>query len=824
MKSVLLLGVGVLFAISLSAQPATQNVRGTVTDKVSKMPLIGVNVVLLHPGDQLHGTVTDYDGTYLLENVPVGRQSLEFSYIGYQKVQLDNIVVSSGKEVILDIELEEAMTELKEVKVVAKRSGDTRNEMAPVSARQFNVEETDRYAGSRGDPGRMASNFAGVQGADDSRNDIVIRGNTPQGVLWRLDGINIPNPNHFIIPGTTGGPITILNNKYLDNSDFFTGAFPAQFANGIAGVFDLRMRNGNNRRHEMSAQFGFLGAELAAEGPLSKEAKSSYLFSYRYSTLRLFDYIGIRIGTDAVPQYQDAAFRINFPDAKGGNIALWGIGGTSRIEVKNSELETPSENTDLYNESDRDQFFGSHMGIVGLTYTRPLSVSAFLKAAVAISNQKVISDQQKILRHVENGRYVLDSLPEILRFSISDSKISAHVSYQQKFSKKTMLSVGLNTDYLIFNYLDSARVILLPADPTSPADIQDWRVRWDTRGTGAILLQPFVQFQHRLSDRFGVMGGLTSLYFGLNDQSFSPVEPRIGFTYNIGGGQKLSFGYGLHSQIQPTYMYFYGLETTQRDPQEHNLQLGLTKSHHFVVGYDRFIASSTRMKVEAYYQHLFNIPVRTVPSSFSMINAGSGFDRLFPDTLTNAGTARNFGIEATVERYFTGGYYLLFTGSLFDSKYRGSDDVLRNTAFNGRYAINAVAAKEFTFSKGSAINIGGKLTVVGGRWYGEVDKTASDAVQDIVYVDATLNSRQFRDYFRADMKLGYRWNRPKVTHEFSVDFINLSNRKNQLLLTYVPNHPSGNSIRETYQLGFLPIFYYKLDFGFRNSPSSHNPQ
>ncbi len=801
-----------VLTLCLHAQPNTQTIRGTITDKVSHTPLIGVTVLLQLPGDTPHGAVSDFDGSYLLEHVPLGRHSLEFSYVGYQKVLLNNIIVASGKEVVLNVEMEEAVTELKTVEVAARRSGDARNEMAPVSARQFTVEETDRYAGSRGDPGRMASNFAGVQGADDSRNDIVIRGNTPQGVIWRFEGINIPNPNHFAIPGTTGGPVTILNNKYLDNSDFFTGAFPAQYGNGISGAFDLRMRNGNNRRNEAGAQFGILGTELNAEGPISKDSKSSYLLSYRYSTLRLFDYAGIRIGTDAVPQYQDGAFRLNWPSANGGNLALWGIGGASRIVQEKSTLEAPSDAIDLYSEGDRDQVSTSRMGVVGLTYSQPLNVNSFIKASLAVSNQRVSFEHQKIIRHVENNRYVLDSLPPMMFTVFGETKISAAANYHQKFGKKTSMVAGLTTDYWIFNYLDSARSILLNGG--SEVYMGEWRTRWDTQGDGAMILQPFVQFQHRLNERLALSGGVTSLYFSLNKNSFSPVEPRLGISYDIARQQRLSFGYGLHSQVQPPYLYFYGLETKNGDPQEHNLGLGLMKSHHVVLGYDRSIAQSTRLKVETYYQYLFDVPVRTASSSFSLVNAGSGFDRLFPDTLANTGTARNYGIEATVERYFSKGYYFLFTGSLFDSKYRGSDDVLRHSAFNGRYAVNAVVAKEFTFKKGSAFNIGGKLTMVGGRRYGEVNRTASDAVQDIVYIDETVNTLQFRDYFRADLKLSYRWNRPKVGHEFSVDLVNVTARKNLLLLTYVPDHPSGNPIRETYQLGFLPLFFYKVDFGW----------
>ncbi|MBK8492619.1 MAG: TonB-dependent receptor [Saprospirales bacterium] len=806
-KRLLLLACLVLPVLAM-AQPATQTIRGKVVDKESKYPLLGVNVMLTTDQGETNGTITEDDGTYRLEDVPVGRQTLEFSYVGYETAVVNNIIVGSGKEVILDVEMDASTMDLGVVEIIGQRSGETRNEMAPVSARQFSVEETDRYAGSRGDPGRMASNFAGVQGADDSRNDIVVRGNSPQGVLWRFEGVNIPNPNHFAIPGTGGGPVTVLNNKYLDNSDFFTGAFPAEFGNSIAGVFDLRMRNGNNERHEISAQLGFLGTELMAEGPLSRKSGASYLMSYRYSTLQLFQFLGIQVGTDAIPQYMDGAFRLNFPTKKGGNIALWGVGGWSDINIVLSDQEAPDTSTFLYGQNDRDQYFGSLMGVTGLTLTQPFSSNTYLKATVSASNQRVDANHDQIYRHVEDGLFVVDTLPPILDYTFEESKISFNAYINQKLGRRVTLKAGLNADYQFMTYFDSARAITTTPDTVL---LGDWRVRWDANDA-ALLLQPFAQLKYKAGERLTLLGGLTSLYFSINKNSFSPLEPRLGMTYDLGKNQRLSLGYGLHSQNLPGYLYYYASETKGNDPQEQNLDLGLYKSHHVVLGYDRFVSKNMRLKLETYFQYLFDIPVDTFSSSFSIVNAGSGFSRLFPGKLINEGTARNYGVEATLERFFNKGYYFLFTGSVFDSKYRGSDEVWRNTTFNGRFAFNLVLAKEFTFKKGSAFNLGGKLTTVGGRWYGPVDDIASREALEIIYVSETVNTEQFRPYFRADVKASYRWNRPKVAHEFSIDFINVSGKQNILTLTYAPDHPSGNPIREEYQLGFLPIFFYKLDF------------
>ncbi|MDX2283375.1 MAG: TonB-dependent receptor [Bacteroidia bacterium] len=793
------------------AQSLTQTIRGTVVDADSKYPLAGVTVVLLsETNTPITGANTDDQGNYRLSSVPLGRQTLRFTYLGYQPVLLSNLIVTSAKELILPVEMMSSSVNLAEVEIVAQAEGEVSNEMAMVSARQFSIEETNRYAGSRSEPARMASNYAGVQGADDSRNDIVIRGNAPNGVLWRLEGLNVPNPNHFAIPGTGGGPVTILNNKFLANSDFFTGAFPASYGNANAGVFDLRMRNGNNERHEFSGQFGFLGTELAAEGPLSKASGASYLVMYRYSTLKLFESLNIRIGTSAVPAYQDGAFRLNFPLKDGASLSLWGMGGLSRIRIVFSDqCEIPEE---LYaDDVNRDQDFRTGMGIIGATYRHPINTTTFIKASIGASRQWIFADHDYIYRNSADFCQV-DSLPQILDYTFDESKIHSNVVLNKKIGVRQTLQAGINADwYFNMRYIDSARLIV-PRTGAPGVDLLPWQVRWDTR-TGAVLLQPFIQYKLRLQDKLDFTAGLTSLYFSINENSFSPVEPRLGLSYQASRKHKLSLGAGLHSQIQSPYVYFYGRRSEGRDPVEENLGMGLSKSLHTVLTHDFYPAQNLRMRTEVYYQHLYQIPVRVGNSSYSLVNAGSGFSRLFPDTLlVNEGTGRNYGIEFTFEKFFSRGYNFLFTGSLFDARYKGSDGVLRNSVYNGRYAVNALFSKEFKLKQGSSVSLGAKATSIGGRWYGEVDRAASDAALDIVFREETVNTLQFRPYFRGDLKVGFLLNSKRVSHEVAVDIVNVFNTRNILSLTYIPNDPDGNPIGEQYQLGFLPLFYYKIDF------------
>nr|MBP8917628.1 carboxypeptidase-like regulatory domain-containing protein [Chitinophagales bacterium] len=246
----------VLLTITMYGQNLTQTVRGQVIDNQSKTTLPGVNIIVLDVNPVI-GAVSDMDGYFVIENVPIGRISIQATYVGYEPFIANNLELTSGKELMLNFEMAEQVVKMEEV--VIKASDDkieTNNEMTTVSARQFTIEESMRYAGARNDVSRMAQNFAGVRGANDAVNDIIIRGNSPVGLLWRLEGIDIPNPNHFGDFGSTGGPVSMLNNNVLANSDFLTGAFPAEYGNGISGVFDLKMRNGNYEKHEFLGQVG----------------------------------------------------------------------------------------------------------------------------------------------------------------------------------------------------------------------------------------------------------------------------------------------------------------------------------------------------------------------------------------------------------------------------------------------------------------------------------------------------------------------------------------------------------------------------------------
>ncbi len=768
------------------AQTLTQTVRGTITDKQSKETLIGAAVVLVD-STAFKGASADINGNFRIENVEVGRRTFKISYMGYRD-NFATVIVTSGKEVVMNVELEQSVVTTKDIVITAERQKDkSNNQLATVSARSFTIEETSRYAGSIGDPSRMAANYAGVSGANDSRNDIVIRGNSPSGLLWRLNGIEIPNPNHFGSLGSTGGPVSILNNNVLDKSDFLTGAFPAEYGNALSGVFDLQMRSGNNEKHEFLGQVGFNGFELGAEGPLSRKNNSSYIVNYRYSTLGVFSALGVNFGTGAaVPKYQDVSFKLDLPTKNAGRFSVFGIGGISYIEVLDKDRDTTKEN--LYDDIVRSNgFFGNNMGVIGVNHTYFFNPTTFSKASISISQSGEKYKVDTIREYDETA------IPQY-RNKSSQQKYSADFNINKKFSAKNFLKTGFTINNYQFNYSDSV------------VNDGNWRTLTDFKGN-AFLIKIYSQWQHRFTDHLTLNSGVYSQIYELNN-TYS-VEPRIGLSWEISGGQSLSLASGLHSQIQPQYLYVVKSKLENGEYTQTNKDLDFTKSIHAVIAYDKTITKDMRLKVESYYQYLFDVPVEQRKTEFSVLNEGADFVVNGVDSLLNDGTGLNYGLEITLEKFYSRGYYFLLTGSLFESKYKGSDGKERNTAFNGNFVMNMLGGKEWTIREKNVIAINLKTTYAGGKRYLPIDLEESRLSGGTEYdLDHAYENRR-KDYFRTDLKIAYRINRKNATHEFALDLNNVFGTQNIFQQEY---NPKTNKVTTEYQLGFLPIPMYKLTF------------
>jgi hypothetical protein len=785
----LFLLASLLLTSHLFAQMTTQNLKGQVLDKQSKALLVGATVIILG-NDSKFASVTDINGNFKIENVPVGRYDVKVNYVGYKEIVISNIQMTAGKEVLLDIELEENIHSFNEVTINGVKKNETINEMTSVSARSFSTEEVNRFAGGRSDPSRLAANFAGVSTPDDSRNDIVIRGNSPTGVLWRIDGLNVPNPNHFSTIGTTGGPVSGLNTNVLKNSDFFTSAFPSEYGNANAGVFDIGFRKGNSEKREHTFQFGALtGLELMTEGPINKKKGSSYLFAYRYSFTGFAQALGLSIGTTATPFYQDLSFKINGGQTKIGRFTLFGLGGISKIDFKHDKIDS----SDLFADPTKDSYFTSNIGLIGLKHFIRVNSKSYINTVIGTTYAASIYKEDTISVNDKKAANVLDN-------QVIQKRYILNTSFNSKINARLFFKAGIIGELINLDLFYKSRQFT-----------PEWLQIWDYHDYTS-LIQAYAHVKYNINTKVILNAGIHAQYLTLNNSK--SIEPRVGLKYQIDKKNTLSLGYGMHSQMQPTDIYFYRSQLSNGSYVQSNKDLDFTRSQHFVMGYDILPINDWRIKAEVYYQILSKVPVTIAKSSFSMLNNGASFNPNEIGFLENKGTGSNYGLELTLEKFYSKGYYGLVTGTIYQSKYKGSDGLEHNTAFNGQFVYNVLLGKEIKVGKNkrNVWTFDIKMTQAGGRYFTPIDLEASRLNrQEVLKGDAYAFSERNPNFFRLDVKTGMVFNSPKrkLSQSLFFDIQNITNNKNVFAQRY---NPVTRNINTAYQIGFFPNFVYRVQF------------
>ena len=558
------------------SQNLTQTVRGTIIDTDSKLPIIGVQIVIAGT-EPLIGTTTDEDGKFRFESISLGRITLQLSYIGYENKTLPNIVVNSGKEVVLNLNMQESFETLDEVVVVAnKNKGAALNDMSLISARSISIEQTERFAGSFNDPSRILSNFAGVTSTQDGSNDIIVRGNSPKYIQWRLEGLEITNPNHFADQNAVGGGISALNNNLLATSDFYTGAFSPEFGDVLSGVYDVKLRAGNNEKFEATFGFGLLGTDLTLEGPLKKGYGGSFLVNYRYSTISLVNDIGLA-DIDGLLKFQDAAFKIVLPTKKIGTFSIFGLGGLSSFkleDVKPDLWDTPG-NGSLSSDISEDFDKGTHLANVGINHTLPINGNSYIKTSLSFSSNGIDDDVIE-----SKSTKILDGQGDFLRDSIISKQVNFQgrlenstyrgaITYNNKLNAKNKIQIG--TKYSLFDYNNNQS--RFKEDGTTRFNVIDFKENMST-------VRNFISWKYRLNEDITIVSGIQNMNVLLNNKS--TLEPRVAVKWKLNNTSSFNAGYGKHSTMESIHNYFTKVELDDGSVIQPNKDLGLLKAHHYV--------------------------------------------------------------------------------------------------------------------------------------------------------------------------------------------------------------------------------------------------
>ncbi|MEI6577487.1 MAG: TonB-dependent receptor [Bacteroidota bacterium] len=773
-----------VISVAQEEEDAFQTVKGKIEDKDSKTPLWGATVVVMG-STPLLGNTSDSSGYFKILKVPVGRQTLKISYVGYEDQLMQNVLVTSEQDISLDIQMNEAVNTMKGVTITAKLDKDKAlNTMASISARSFSIDETQRFAGGITDPSRMAQAYAGVAATSNGNNEIVVRGNSPRGLLWKIEGIEIPNPNHFQEDeGASGGGICILSSNVISNSDFFTSAFPAEYGNALSGVFDLNIRKGSDEFVQSSVLLSVVGTELTLEGPLYRKRESSYLINYRYSTFALLREMGIKVSNEnIIPKFQDLNFNLSLPTKHSGNFSIFGIMGNSSSGIK-AEKDSVflSDKTNRYEEYDQ-----GNVWITGITnnYLASNKKTSY-KTVIALmgTTNRMRSDTMDFQFNDHN----------IYNEKISYTSLRGSLQVNHKFNRLSTLRGGLIFSNEYYNLYSAGYDFNLKQD----------QKLFDDKGN-TFVLQTYLEWKYRLSEKMTLNSGIHLLRFFLNNEN--TIEPRAGLVYQLDKKQSLSAGFGLHSRIEPLSIYLTHIQGNAQP----NKNIGLSKSLHAVLGYDYSFTEDLHIKAELYYQYLYNIPVGfgTENDQFSVLNLRYGFVTI---PLENLGKGRNYGLDLTFEKYFNQSWYFMVSGSLYDSKYIPADGKLYNTSFNGQYIFNALMGKEWALGakKNRTLGFNCRFLIRGGMRYQGIDLTASQEAGKAVYNKNENYSMITPDVKNFDVGISYKQNHSKYSWIVTLDLENLTNQQTIIGMKY--NTYSG-TVKYDYDLLLLPILSVKVNF------------
>lgn len=782
--------------LSVVAQTKTQTVRGRVIDRVNRQPMVGVSVVVV---GTTQGAQTNALGEFVLSNVRIGRTSVKCSMVGYEDYTTEEFILNSVREVVLNVELKENLYNLQEVKVVSSQNlSRPVNDLAYVSARSFTVEETERIPASVNDPGRMALAYPGVKaGRDENENKIIVRGNSPFGILWRLEGIDIPNPNHFAQPGSGGGGISVFSAQLLGRSDFFTGGMPAEYGNALSGAFDIRFREGNLQKREYRAKVGVLGLDFSTEGAI-KKGRSSYLVNYRYSTLGLLSQMGFYlVGERVTNLFQDLSFNLAFHSKDGKRTTtVFGLGGLSEehympVEPAEKRVAGKADNWE-------DRVRPANMGALGVTHTANLSEKSSIKYVVAVIGSGIKRNSDTL--NLQDVRFRYDTQ------QYDEFRLAATAAYNYKFDAKTRLKAGLIANYIKFSFFKETA----PRASVTDINVLNAGRQQSVNGKGTTqTVQAYAQIVRNLTDRLVMNAGLHSMYLALNNTT--SLEPRLSFQYRSPKAHTVSLAYGLHSQLLPMSTYFYLKKDTIAGKiveSYPNQNAAFPRSHHLILNYNYITPSLWKFSTEVYLQLLRKVLVEpNAGSAYWMLNGADGFPEF---TTVAKGKGKNYGIDMSVERFFSKKYYLLITGSLFNSTYQTADSKTYNSAFNDRFSTALTFGREFTFKNGSVFQLGARSMYNGGYRYTPIDAVASAKAKRFIPLAGADYAAQAPAYFRVDGRVSYRSNRKKYATVLSLDVQNATNNLNYTSTSYnvVTNtlepRRAGN--------GFVPVLSYQIDF------------
>ncbi len=758
MKHFFLSIMAIIFFVypALNSQQLTGTIEGSAIDQSTQNPLIGVNIIVLNTS---LGAVTDTDGKFIISNIPVGNYSVQFRMVGYSVFTKTDIIVRSQRITTLTGELSEQIIESEQVVVTAGYF--RQNDVQPLSITALSAEEIRRAPGSGGDISRVIMGLPSLAKVNDQSNSLIVRGGSPLENAFYLDGIEIPNINHFPTQGATGGPIGMVNVDLIDEVNFYTGGFSAAYGDKMSSILDLKLREGNRNNFDGQIDFNIAGFGGVAEGPLGEHG--SYLLSLRRSYLDvLVDMIDI--GTSVAPRYGDAQAKIVFDLSPEHRVSLVTLHGDDH----NNPSRSVAEENDMlyYGNQDINQNAG------GITWRALWNSGFYSMTTVGVQTITAREDY-----------FETNSGASLVRNRSTEGSAALRNSQHLRLSEMHSLEFGAEFKQLFVSFDNSFGAYTGALGDSIAAAVL--RNKLSEMKLGAY----FTYIVHPLRGLTATVGARTD-YFGYNDQL--TVSPRISLSFQLNELTSFKLASGMYYQNMPVVLLAQNASNASlRDPY----------AVHYIAGADHLLTEDTKLSVEIYQKEYYDFPVDPSDPALFLVDEVFYRNGLYFNhgALTSNGKARSRGIELTLQKKLARDFYGIASATFFRTEYKGADDVWRNRVFDNRVIVSA----EGGYKPNVEWEFSARWIYAGGTPYTPLDRGRSAQLQRGVFDGTKINGERYPAYHSMNVRFDKRFHFSGSNLVLYLSAWNVYNRKN--VAAYFWNQKE-NTEDTLYQWNFLPIF------------------
>lgn len=746
-------------SLSFATDLGKGKIVGEVIDRNSKQPIIGAVIEIVNAKIF---TASDENGIFVVQNLNPKTYNLKISAPYYQTIYRTDVNVSGTQSIKIVIELILSSYETEEIVVSSERSFANAHDLK-TSTNFLSAEEIRRSPGAAEDLNRMIQSLPGVTTATDSRNDLIVRGGSPFENFIMVDGIEVPNINHFGTQAASGGPIGMINVDFLNDVTFSAGGFAAKYGDRLSSIMDIQYRNGDKYNFNGKLDLGIAGAGIILEGPIQK-GKSSYLFSARKSYL---DLILSATGLTAVPNYSNFNLKATYDLSSKHKLSLIGLAGIDKINFKGS--------------NDDDDPFISRTDFSGW------------QAAGGIVHKWLIDNKTYIQTSISNNRYYRNVLQDSLdkkkfKNESLDAEYTLRSDLSHRFSVSDLLEIGT-----AFKFIRNDNSIFIAEQRNFYGTLVP-ELNYSSIAE-SFKLGTYIQYSKNLFHKLDITFGLRHDYFDYLKNK-NTISPRLSAGYSLNENLKLNAAYGIYYQNPPLlWLVSYN----------QNKNLKPMKTNQYVIGFEYYPQQDIKVTLEYFYKDYSDYPNSILNRQVTYANAGTEYATLGLEPLVSASKGRATGIEFFIQKKFLNNYYGMLNYSYSNIKFTSLDGIERSSSFDYGNVLTVVFGYKFADN----FEVSAKYRFMGGRPFTPLNEIASQLVNQTVYDFERYNALRHKNYQRFDLRVDYRTELFGWTLITFIDFQNITNVAN---IDQIIWNEKKQKVDYVYQWRFLPTGGIKIEF------------